>query len=50
MNEASTSEEIIRSGFQPLQNKSLADLQKFVVSEIARWTDVVKKAGVEGAF
>lgn len=50
LNEASTSEEIVRSGFQPLQNKSLADLQKFVVSEIARWTDVVKKAGVEGAF
>lgn len=46
----STAEEIVRSGFQPLQNKSLTNLQSFVVSEIGRWTDVVRKAGVEGAF
>jgi tripartite-type tricarboxylate transporter receptor subunit TctC len=50
LSEKTTSEEIVRSGFQPLQNKSLSSLSKFVVSEIARWTDVVRKAGVEGAF
>ena len=50
LSEKTTSEEIVRSGFQPLPNKSLPDLSQFVVSEIARWTDVVRKAGVEGAF
>ena len=50
LSEKTTSEEIVRSGFQPLPNKSLPDLSQFVVNEIARWTDVVRKAGVEGAF
>ena len=50
LSDTSTADEIVRSGFQPLQNKTLTDLQKFVVSEIGRWTDVVRKAGVEGAF
>lgn len=50
LSEKATSEEIVRSGFQPLPNKPLSALSTFVVSEIARWTDVVRKAGVEGAF
>ena len=50
LSETSTSEEIVRSGFQPLRNKSLSALSAFVGGEIARWTDVVRKAGVEGAF
>lgn len=50
LSDKATSEEIVRSGFQPLPNKSLPDLHKFVISEISRWTDVVRRAGVEGAF
>jgi tripartite-type tricarboxylate transporter receptor subunit TctC len=50
LGEKSTSEEIVRTGFLPLSNKPLPDLHKFIIDEIARWTEVVRKAGVEGAF
>lgn len=48
--EKATADEIVRNGFLPLPNRSLADLKSFIVSEIAHWGDVVRKAGVEGAF
>ena len=50
LGENSTADEIVRSGFQPLQNKSLGELRNFVVTEIGRWTEVVRRAGVDGAF
>ena len=50
LGDKSTSDEIVRTGFLPLRNKPLPDLHKFITDEIARWTDVVRKAGVEGAF
>ncbi|MDB5534734.1 MAG: hypothetical protein JWO28_3049, partial [Hyphomicrobiales bacterium] len=31
-------------------SRSVADLQTFVRTEIARWGDVVRKAGIEGTF
>lgn len=48
--EKSTADEIVRTGFLPLPNRSLSELKSFVVREIAHWGDVVRKAGVEGAF
>lgn len=50
LKEKATVDEIVQYGFLPQENRSLPGLQKFIVSEIARWADVVRKAGVEGAF
>ncbi len=48
--EDETKAEVIRAGLLPLKNKSLPDLQQFIVDEIGRWGDVVRKAGIEGTF
>jgi len=43
-------EAIIKAGFNPLETRSVADLQKFMASEIEVWRDMVRRAGVEGSF
>lgn len=48
--EPDTGEQMVKIGLLPRQNRSLPDLQKFIVTEIARWGDVVRKAGIEGTF
>ena len=45
-----TEEQLIKFGLLPQKNRPLPELQKFIVSEIARWGDVVRKAGIEGTF
>ena len=42
-------EQIGKSGMLPLEPGSVEQLQAFVKSEIARWGDVVRKAGIEGS-
>ena len=42
-------EQISRSGMLPLEPGSVEQLRAFVKSEIARWGDVVRKAGIEGS-
>lgn len=41
--------QIEKAGMVPVSSPSLTDLQAFVKSEIAQWSDVVRKAGVEGS-
>lgn len=51
LNEPETREQLVKAiGLAPLQNRSIPELQKFIVGEIARWGDIVRMAGVEGAF
>jgi tripartite-type tricarboxylate transporter receptor subunit TctC len=40
---------IAKTGMLPLPTPSIEELQKFVKSEIARWGDVVRKAGIAGS-
>lgn len=42
-------EQVAKSGMLPLEPGSVEHLQSFVKSEIARWGDVVRKAGIEGS-
>jgi tripartite-type tricarboxylate transporter receptor subunit TctC len=42
-------EQVSRSGMLPLEPGSVPQLQAFVKSEIARWGEVVRKAGIEGS-
>jgi tripartite-type tricarboxylate transporter receptor subunit TctC len=48
VNEPAVSKEFVRRGLLPLASGSPEDLQRFVKSEIVRWGNVVKKAGVAG--
>ncbi len=48
MMDPATQAQIEKSGMLPVPSPSLPELQAFVTSEIARWTDVVRKAGIEG--
>lgn len=41
--------QIEKAGMVPVSSPSLAELQGFVSSEIARWGEVVRKAGIEGS-
>jgi hypothetical protein len=36
-------------GFLPLENRSVEGLQEFVKSEIVRWGEIVKQAGIAGS-
>ena len=45
-----TAEQIVKTGLLAQKNRTLPELRKFVTDEIERWRDVVRKAGVEGAF
>ena len=42
-------EQISKSGMLPLEPGSVEELRAFMKSEIARWGDVVRKAGIEGS-
>ena len=42
-------EQVRKSGMLPLEAGSVDQLQAFMKSEIARWSDVVRKAGIEGS-
>ena len=42
-------EQVSKSGMLPLEPGSVEQLQAFMKSEIARWGDVVRKAGIEGS-
>jgi tripartite-type tricarboxylate transporter receptor subunit TctC len=42
-------EQVSKSGMLPLEPGSVPQLQAFVKSEIARWGEVVRKAGIEGS-
>jgi hypothetical protein len=39
------SEQIAKLGLSPMDNPSLDELKKFVLSEITRWGEVVKASG-----
>ncbi len=41
---------LVKFGLIPAKNRSIAELQRFVVDEIERWRKVVRTAGVEGKF
>jgi tripartite-type tricarboxylate transporter receptor subunit TctC len=43
------SDRIKQTGMLPMQTTSVEDLQTFVKSEIERWGDVVRKAGIAGS-
>ncbi len=42
-------EQVSKSGMLPLEAGSVEELQAFMKSEISRWSDVVRKAGIEGS-
>jgi tripartite-type tricarboxylate transporter receptor subunit TctC len=42
-------EQISKAGMLPLEPGSVDQLQSFMKTEIARWSDVVRKAGIEGS-
>lgn len=42
-------EQVSKSGMLPLETGSVEELQVFMKSEIARWGEVVRKAGIEGS-
>ena len=42
-------EQVSKSGMLPLEAGSVEELQGFMKSEIARWGEVVRKAGIEGS-
>ena len=42
-------EQVSKSGMLPLEAGSVEALQVFMKSEIARWGEVVRKAGIEGS-
>ena len=42
-------EQVSKSGMLPLEAGSVEELQVFMKSEIARWGEVVRKAGIEGS-
>jgi tripartite-type tricarboxylate transporter receptor subunit TctC len=48
VSEPAVDKEFVRRGLLPLKSGSPDDLQRFVKSEIVRWGDVVRKAGVAG--
>lgn len=43
-------EQILKAGMLPLETGSVEDLRAFVRSEIKRWGDVVRQAGIAGAL
>jgi tripartite-type tricarboxylate transporter receptor subunit TctC len=43
------SAQVAKTGMLPIQTTTIADLQAFVKSEIARWGKVVKQAGIAGS-
>ena len=42
-------EQVSKAGMLPLETGSVEQLRSFVKSEIARWGEVVRKAGIEGS-
>jgi len=40
---------ISKAGMLPLPQRDMDDLKKFVKTELTRWGDVVRKAGIEGS-
>jgi tripartite-type tricarboxylate transporter receptor subunit TctC len=50
LREPALQEQIDKTGMSPLTSPSLDELAAFVKTEIARWTDVVRKAGIEGSM
>jgi len=42
-------QQVSKAGMLPLDAGAVEDLQAFVKSEIKRWGDVVRKAGIEGS-
>jgi tripartite-type tricarboxylate transporter receptor subunit TctC len=40
---------ISQNGMLPLPPSNIADLQTFVKAEIKRWSEIVRKAGIEGS-
>ena len=46
---AEIKDRILEEGMVPMDDRSVADLHAFVVSEIARWGKVVRQAGLEGS-
>ena len=42
-------DQVSKSGMLPLEPGSVEDLQVFMKSEISRWGEVVRKAGIEGS-
>jgi tripartite-type tricarboxylate transporter receptor subunit TctC len=49
LSQPATKEQILKFGFVPVANRSVADLQAFVKSETARWGKVVRDAGIAGS-
>jgi tripartite-type tricarboxylate transporter receptor subunit TctC len=50
MRDPALQEQIDKTGMSPVPSPSLDELQAYVKSEISRWTDVVRKAGIEGTM
>ena len=50
LREPALQEQIDKTGMSPLPSPSLEDLSAFVKTEISRWTEVVRKAGIEGSM
>ena len=50
LREPALQEQIDKTGMSPMQSPSLDELAAFVKTEIARWTEVVRKAGIEGSM
>jgi tripartite-type tricarboxylate transporter receptor subunit TctC len=48
MAEAEVKQEFIRNGLTPIDSPSPSDLKTFVASEITRWGNIIKSAGVSG--
>jgi hypothetical protein len=42
-------DQVSKAGMLPLEPGSVDQLQVFMKSEIVRWGDVVRKAGIEGS-
>jgi tripartite-type tricarboxylate transporter receptor subunit TctC len=47
--QADIKEQVLKYGFLPVANRSVAALQEFVKSETARWGKVVTEAGIAGS-
>jgi tripartite-type tricarboxylate transporter receptor subunit TctC len=42
-------DQIMKFGFVPLQNRRVDELKEYVREEIARWSKVVRDAGIAGS-
>jgi tripartite-type tricarboxylate transporter receptor subunit TctC len=43
-------QQMLRMGLMPMESPSVADMQKFMQTENARWGNIVREAGVAGSM